>query len=686
MSIEEFIIQDEKLARIAAGKNLQQIEKLFQKYISKVISLYQLNENIDLDTLTPQLKKEIEKLTKQLSIDLENKINSATKEQWMLAQGTATKFVETYFDINKLNKATQDIFRNNNLDNYMQARKSRLNQFKLSDRVWKYSKNFETNIIDSLEIALKNGDSAQVLARDIKQYLNEPEKLFRRVRDVKGQLHLSKNAAAYNPGQGVYRSAHKNALRLASTEINTYYKESENQRWQSMDFVVGFEIKRSNNVYDCGLCDSLKGRYPKSFLFTGWHPNCYSDDTEVMTNEGWKLFKDLNGGEMIFSLNPINKQPEWVSYVNYFEYEINGKMIHFHNKGLDLLVTPDHRMIYIGKSNSVLMDNKFAHEYSKNNGGLYRVSEYSAEDVRSIQIGNKVIDFDLFCEFMGYYLSDGSVSTTRNNQFKITKSLKENTEVFEFIHKLMSKMPFKSNPYKEGFYVNDLDFYQYLIQFGKSADKFIPNEILNSSPRQIEIFLNAFVKCDGSVRLPKSFIGNRGGVFKPKNVERNFFTSSQLMASQLGELLVKIGKRPGFRTNKTKGKEQQFKNGTYTINNDCYVISECHSKTATVFNKTEVDYKGKVYDIELEKNHIFYVRRNGKAVWGSNCRCYQIPILKPIDMFTDELKGAVKNSYSHLGNFQKTEIKEMPANFKEHLKEKADIYKGYKTVPYWVNV
>lgn len=274
MTIEEFIKSDEKLARIAVGKNLQQIEKLFQKYISKVISMYQNFNGIDAENISPQLKKEIEKLTKQLAFDLENKINSATKEQWLLAQGTATKFVETYFEIEKLNKVTQDIFRNNNLDNYLQARKSRLNQFKLSDRVWKYSKQFETNIIDSLEIALKNGDSAQVLARDIKQYLKEPEKLFRRVRDVKGQLHLSKNAQAYNPGQGVYRSAYKNALRLASSEINAFYKESENQRWKSMDFVVGFEIKRSNNVFDCGLCDSLKGRYPKSFLFIGWHSNC----------------------------------------------------------------------------------------------------------------------------------------------------------------------------------------------------------------------------------------------------------------------------------------------------------------------------------------------------------------------------------------------------------------------------
>lgn len=274
MSIEEFIKSDEKLARIAASKNLQKIEKVFQKYISKVILLYQNFNGVDVENLSPQFKKEIEKLTKQLALDLENKINDATKEQWLLAQGTATKFVETYFQIDKLNKATQQLFRSSNLDNYLQARKSRLTQFKLSDKVWKYSKNFETNIIDSLDIAFKNGDSAQVLARDIKQYLNEPKKLFRRVRDVKGQLHLSKNAVAYNPGQGVYRSAQKNALRLASSEINAFYKESENQRWKSMDFVVGFEIKRSNNVFDCDLCESLKGRYPKSFLFIGWHPNC----------------------------------------------------------------------------------------------------------------------------------------------------------------------------------------------------------------------------------------------------------------------------------------------------------------------------------------------------------------------------------------------------------------------------
>ena len=278
MTIEQFIKENEIIARQLAGKRLAEVDKLFQKHIAKIIKLYQSNQWINSDNFSidsnSTLKKEFEKITKQLSIELEDLINTSTKEQWISAQTTANKFVETYFNVSKLKKATQQIYRTENLQEFLKSQKSRLTRFKLSDRVWKYSKQFETQMQNAFELALLNGDSAQKLSRDIKQYLNEPEKLYRRVRDVKGQLHLSKNAKLYNPGQGVYRSAHKNALRLASSEINAYYKASENQRWQSMDFVIGFEVKRSNNKFDCDMCDSLVGKYPKSFQFVGWHPNC----------------------------------------------------------------------------------------------------------------------------------------------------------------------------------------------------------------------------------------------------------------------------------------------------------------------------------------------------------------------------------------------------------------------------
>lgn len=66
---------------------------------------------------------------------------------------------------------------------------------------------------------------------------------------------------------------------MACIEVNMAYRMSDYHRYQQLDFVVGIEIKLSNNHTLNGfrfkdICDDLKGRYPKSFLFTGWHPQC----------------------------------------------------------------------------------------------------------------------------------------------------------------------------------------------------------------------------------------------------------------------------------------------------------------------------------------------------------------------------------------------------------------------------
>jgi hypothetical protein len=117
------------------------------------------------------------------------------------------------------------------------------------------------------------------MARDLKQYLQYPDKLFRRVRDEHGVLHLSKAAKQFHPGQGVYRSSFKNARRLAATETNMAYRSSDYERYQQLDFIVGIEVALSNNhtlngVPFTDICDDLKGKYPKTFKFTGWHPLC----------------------------------------------------------------------------------------------------------------------------------------------------------------------------------------------------------------------------------------------------------------------------------------------------------------------------------------------------------------------------------------------------------------------------
>lgn len=171
----------------------------------------------------------------------------------------------------------------------------------LSERVWSIAKQFERHVELSLSVGISEGRSAANISRDVRMYLNEPDKLFRRVRDAFGNLTLSKAAQAYHPGQGVYRSSYQNAMRMARTEINSAYREADSIRWQQLDFIVGYEVKTSKSHaawlakawyprFKKGrapleICDAMEGKYPKSFKFIGWHPNCRCYAVPIIANE-----------------------------------------------------------------------------------------------------------------------------------------------------------------------------------------------------------------------------------------------------------------------------------------------------------------------------------------------------------------------------------------------------------------
>lgn len=160
----------------------------------------------------------------------------------------------------------------------------------LSDRVWKYTGQFKQEIEMTLDLGFRSGQSAAEISRDLRKYLQRPDMLFRRVRDQHGHLHLSNKAKAYHPGQGVYRSSYKNAVRLAANESNISFKISDYERRQKIDFIVGVEVRLSNNhtlngVEFTDMCDHLKGKYPKSFLFLPWHPACRCMAIDILKTE-----------------------------------------------------------------------------------------------------------------------------------------------------------------------------------------------------------------------------------------------------------------------------------------------------------------------------------------------------------------------------------------------------------------
>lgn len=183
----------------------------------------------------------------------------------------------------------------------------------LSDRIWQPVKQLRSEMELAMTVAIGDGDSASQISRYVRQYLNNPDKLFRRIRDEKGNLKLSKAAKAYHPGQGVYRSSAKNAMRIARTETNIAYRRADNTRWQQMDFVIGQEIHLSRNHPVTDICDTLAGRYPKNFVFDGWHPQCFCYVVPVLLSEKEMMALQqakLNGEDYDISGKVITDMPD----------------------------------------------------------------------------------------------------------------------------------------------------------------------------------------------------------------------------------------------------------------------------------------------------------------------------------------------------------------------------------------
>lgn len=240
----------------------------------------------------PSTKARIDKLTKTLKSSVTTVILDGIDTEWTLANDKNSELCDTVFGkyAGKLTKEQQRRYYSTNdaaRKAFTQRKTAGLN---LSDRVWRYTDQFKAEIEMGLDLGLRDGVSADEMSRQLRQYLRQPDKLFRRVRDEHGQLHLSKQAAAYHPGAGVYRSSYKNARRLAATETNLAYRTSDYTRWQQLDFVVGIEIKLSNNHTLGGMpftdiCDQLAGRYPKDFKFTGWHPHCRCHAVSILKTQ-----------------------------------------------------------------------------------------------------------------------------------------------------------------------------------------------------------------------------------------------------------------------------------------------------------------------------------------------------------------------------------------------------------------
>jgi len=360
--------------------------------------------------------------------------------------------------------------------------------------------------------------------------------------------------------------------------------------------------------------------------------NCYDDQTEVLTQDGFKFFRDLVPDDLIATLNPATKQVEYHKAVAWQTYPYKGDLLRFSSRSYDLCVTPEHRM-YV-KTTKVrdfeivtaeeVANSKVSYKYRLMRGGagwagedrpMHLLPEYR-DALGRVRGAAREIDMGDWCEFLGWFISEGSAFICgENNEHRIviSQSKAAHPAHYNRIVELAKRMGF--NPFlgksEVDISITSAQLFtelRRLIPKSGSTEKFIPKEILALSPVYLERLYESLMLGDGHKR------------------GRIFTTTSHKLVDSFSELCLKLGRcatvqqrvsGPG-RLLLDSGCDPKRKYRIFKLSISDHNMPQMGDNATRQTHVERVPYDGMVYDVTVP-NHLLYVRRNGRSCWSGNC-------------------------------------------------------------------
>jgi hypothetical protein len=167
----------------------------------------------------------------------------------------------------------------------------------------------------------------------------------------------------------------------------------------------------------------LFGDQTGSIVIDVWkNTYCVDTETEALTKNGWKNYKNLIIGEEILTYNVESKKTEWkkIEQINIFNY--NGVMYKLGGKQFGALVTPNHRW---------LVETLHGRKNTKVSYSIIETKDLSKSSSQSLIIGSEYDApitkkySDEFVRICAWYYTKGSLKS-KEKSIIITQSFKEN--------------------------------------------------------------------------------------------------------------------------------------------------------------------------------------------------------------------------------------------------------------------
>ncbi len=364
-------------------------------------------------------------------------------------------------------------------------------------------------------------------------------------------------------------------------------------------------------------------------------PNCYSEDTEILTENGWKNFGKLKKSEKVAIFNPKSKFFWFEKPQKKYWKKYKGKMIRFKNRNIDLIVTPNHKMLLQQRKKGKKVFTTEAKDY-KGEHCIYQAGKWKGKDMEYFvlpehdykfnrKFSKKRIDFKCWVKFLALFLSEGYISNTKK-QKRVYICQTEKSKNFNKFRKILEKLPFKFRyeDHHKKFRIDSVQVVKYLEKFGTSKSKYVPDYIKNATEDVIMEFLKTFCLGDGDIH----------------NGQMRFHSSSKRMIGDLQEMIIKIGHGSTIFTDKRKTMINP-------INKKRYPARPVYSTEIRKTNKTsirkgqmkKIDYDGYIGCVTVSTGFVVVRRNNRIAISGNtggmgsySCSDHLLPFLKKSDV------------------------------------------------------
>jgi len=367
-----------------------------------------------------------------------------------------------------------------------------------------------------------------------------------------------------------------------------------------------------------GIVD-LEEDSPHRSKTTAW--GCYDNKTKVMTQNGLKLFEDVDiDTDLFVTLNVNTNKIEYQKAFDYIKKPFSGDLVSIKHRGVDLTITDNHNMVildngkYIVKPYNEIETKSFTiprqHIGIDDSLNVEKIQippvSYGLRSKKEYRKETPIeIDMNDWLKFMGIFLTDGSFTyDEKRGTYKVSIYQKKENFLSE-LEDLLERLPFNFE-YKESkyeYYTCSKQLASFLINTKNKNNRTIPDYVFNCSREQKEIFLKWLFYGDGS--------------FTENNELWKISVCSKIMTNQICRLLLETGRM--FSLYEYNPKEKEY-NGRLIKSNYPLTTIQIINKENTFISEEHigsVEYNDYVYCVSVP-NKTLLVEKSGQLIWCGN--------------------------------------------------------------------